>query len=113
LTDLRPLSKDLGAPAGARPTTTLGQTLARFNRISYEVSLLTRTLDDGRGRLNPNGSLQKIVTNSELADNLNQMAIAMRETFNTARPVLKSLGTFADKIAQRPSVRTEGTLRPR
>lgn len=60
LTDLKPLLADLGAPINTMPSTNFGQTLMRANRIASDVNLLTRTLSDGKGSLNPNGSIQQL-----------------------------------------------------
>src|SRR5690606_32316179 len=54
LEQIGPLAADLGAPAGASPTTNGGQAVMRINRIAYEFGLLTAQLTDRTGRrLNP------------------------------------------------------------
>ena len=71
----------------------------RLNKISYEIGLLSQALVDptdpkGR-RLNPNGTLQKLVTTSELHDNLNVTLAAAREVFVKAGNVIRNLNTFS------------------
>jgi phospholipid/cholesterol/gamma-HCH transport system substrate-binding protein len=111
LTDLQPVLTDLGTPAGkANPTTNLGQSLFWLNRISGNVNLLTSGLSDGKGHLNPNGSLQRLVTNPELFDNLSKAAASANDVFALARPAIRYLGVFAEKIARDPSAMTKGAL---
>ncbi len=111
LTELRPVLADLGAPAGKTvPTTNIGQSMLWLNRITGNLNLLTNHLSDGKGNLNPNGSLQRLVTNPELFDNLNKLAIAANEVVSLVRPAIKSLGVFADKIARDPAAIGRGVL---
>ena len=110
LADLAPLMKDLGAPTDFLPTTNFGQTVVRMNRITSDVGLLTRTLSDGRGRLNTNGSLQKLVTQAELYDNLNRLSVSANEVMAGLRPILASFRKFADKIASDPAAISRGAL---
>jgi phospholipid/cholesterol/gamma-HCH transport system substrate-binding protein len=115
LTDIGPLAKDLGAPADSQPATNFGQTLMRMNRISYEVGLLTRTLVDPNDptgkRLNPNGSLQKLVTSAELYDNFNLMAQSARDVFGRAGNVVRNLNVFSERVAKDPAVIGSGVFR--
>ena len=111
LTDIQPVLADLGTPAGkATPTTNIGQAMFWLNRISGNISLLTSGLSDGKGHLNPNGSLQRLVTNPELFDNLSKAAAAANDVFALARPAIRYLGVFAEKIARDPSAMTKGAL---
>ncbi len=110
LADLAPLMKDLGAPMDFLPTTNFGQTIVRMNRISADVGLLTRTLSDGRGRLNTNGSVQKLLTRAELYDNVNRLSVSANEVMANLRPILASFRKFADKIASDPSAISRGAL---
>jgi phospholipid/cholesterol/gamma-HCH transport system substrate-binding protein len=112
LADLQPLLKDLGAPVSEKPTTNFGWGILRFNRVLYDVSLLTTKLNDGNNALNPDGSLQKLVTRSDLHDNMNRMAIQMAEFFQGGRQVMKNLNTFAEKVGRDPSVISRGMLKP-
>jgi phospholipid/cholesterol/gamma-HCH transport system substrate-binding protein len=116
LTDLGPLAKDLGAPAGTQPTTNLGQAMMRMNRISYEVGLLSQTLVDPKDpkgtRLNPNGSLQKLLTTSELHDNWNVLATSARDVLSRAGSAIRNLNIFSERIARDPAVIGSGVLRP-
>ena len=111
LTEIRPVLADLGAPAGkGAPTTNIGQSMYWLNRISGNINLLTSGLSDGKGHLNPNGSLQRLVTNPELFDNLSKMAASANEVIALARPVVKYLGVFAEKIARDPAAIGRGVL---
>jgi phospholipid/cholesterol/gamma-HCH transport system substrate-binding protein len=104
LADFEPVARDLGADAAkARPTTALGQLMARANRIAADLDLLTRELNDGNGNLSRDGTLQRLVVQSDLHDNLLQMA-------RDARTLLRNLNIFADKVARDPSAMTRGAL---
>jgi phospholipid/cholesterol/gamma-HCH transport system substrate-binding protein len=105
-----PLFNDLGAPVTSLPTTDFGQTLRRLNRISTDINLLTRNLNDGKGNLNPNGSLQKLILRGELYDNFNRLATAANDAFAGFKPVIASFKVFADKVARDPSSMTRGAL---
>ena len=111
LNEIRPLAEDLGATAGkSMPTTNFGLTVLRLNRISSDLSLLTGSLRDEKGHLNSNGTLQRLVTSPELFDNLSRMAFSANGAFDLARPALKSLGVFAEKVARDPGTLTRGAL---
>ena len=111
LSDVRPLLDDLGATAGTKtPSTAFGQAVVRINRITSDIGLLTGTLSDGKGHLNPNGSLQRLVTNPDLFDNLSRMAFSANGAFDLARPAIKAIGVFADKIARDPGSIARGVL---
>ncbi len=110
LGDLRPLLTDLGASVNAKPLTNFGQTIYRLNRMGYDLGLLTAALNDN-GKLSTTGTLQRLVVSSELYENLNQMALAAREVFTSAKPALISLRTFADKVARDPSAIARGALK--
>ncbi len=116
---LQPLAKDLGTdPRTSPPTTGTGQLVARMNRIAYDVSLLTDKLydpqggPDRRGGLSMKGSLQRLVTSSDLHDNLNGFAVSAQDVITSARPVVHNLKDFTSKIANNPSELSRGALRP-
>jgi len=111
LNDIRPLLEDLGATAGkSTPTTSFGQAVLRINRITADLGLLTGALSDGKGHLNENGSIQRLVTHPELFDNLSRMAFSANGVFELARPAVKALGVFAEKIARDPASIGRGVL---
>ncbi|MDR3635195.1 MAG: MlaD family protein [Isosphaeraceae bacterium] len=110
LTDAAPLFKDLGAPVDAQPKTDFGQTVRRLNVITSDINLLTSTLRTKEGRLNPNGTLQRLMAKSEIYDNLNHMVIAANETFGGLKPVVAALRVFAEKVSRDPSALTRGAL---
>jgi phospholipid/cholesterol/gamma-HCH transport system substrate-binding protein len=105
-----PLFRDLGAPVTSTPETDFGQTVRRLNRISSDLGLLTQTLRGPNGRLNPDGSLQKLVTRGDLFDNMNRFALAGNNVFEGFRPVVAAFRIFAEKIAREPSALTKGAL---
>jgi phospholipid/cholesterol/gamma-HCH transport system substrate-binding protein len=110
LANVTPLLKDLGAPVNSNPSTDFGQTVRRLNLISSDLSLLTRQLSDGKGNLNPNGSLQKLIMKSELHDNLNHAVTTASETFGGLKAVVALLRVFAEKIARDPAAIGRGAL---
>lgn len=114
LADIGPLAADLGAVAGVAPSTSLGQSIFRLNRIVYEVGLLTAALPDRTGRgLNPNGSLQRLVLRPDLYDNILRTSVSIQEVFVAAKPMVRSLNEFAERIARDPSAISRGALQPR
>lgn len=111
LNEIRPLLEDLGGNASkSMPTTNFGLTVLRLNRISSDLSLLTGSLRDEKGHLNTNGTLQRLVTSPELFDNLARMAFSATGAFDMARPAIRALGVFADKVAKDPGALTRGAL---
>jgi phospholipid/cholesterol/gamma-HCH transport system substrate-binding protein len=111
LAEIQPVLADLGAPADkSNPTTSLGQAVSRLNRIASNVNLLTNGLNDGKGRLNPNGSLQKLVISGELHDNMNKAVVTANEVIALIRPAVKSIGVFAEKLARDPGIIGRGVL---
>jgi phospholipid/cholesterol/gamma-HCH transport system substrate-binding protein len=111
IAQLDPVFKDLGAPVDKAPVTDLGQAVRRINLISSDLELLTKKLRDGRGGLNTAGSLQKLLTQSELHDNLNTMAVAATQAIGQLRVVLNALRIFAEKVSNDPSSLARGALR--
>ncbi len=112
MNDLRPVFADLGASANSKssPTTNLGQAFFWLNRAASNVGVLTRGLTDGKGNLNPNGSFQRMVSSPELYDNLSRVAASANEAFALARPAIRNLAVFAQKIAQDPGAIGRGVL---
>ncbi len=74
---------------------------------------MTSKLRDPQGRLNTDGSLQKLLIKSDLHDNLNSMALSADQAFRQLRTVLATLRTFADKVASDPASMTRGAFGPR
>lgn len=110
LADVGPLAADLGGKPSHVAQTTFGQAVMRINRISYDLNLLTNQLSDGRGGLNPNGSLQKLLTRSEIYDNLNRMAAGASRVVALAERALTNLNRFAERIANDPGAIGRGAL---
>jgi len=111
IADLQPALKDLGSDVKHPPTTDIGQAIRRFNLIASDLELLTSKLRGVDGRLNTDGTLQKLIVKSELHDNLNQMAISANRALIQLKAVLSSLREFADKLASDPTALTRGALR--
>lgn len=110
LADAAPLFKDAGLPTTAVPTTDFGQTMRRLNRMTNDLALLTQTLNNGRGGLNAEGTLQKLLLRPDLYDNLSRVVNTAGETLAGFRPVLASFRTFADKVARDPSSISRGAF---
>lgn len=110
LTNASALFKDLGAPVNSTPKTDFGQAVRRVNLITSDFSLLTQTLRRPNGTLNTDGSLQKLLTSSDLHDNLNHFATSGSTAFDGFRPIIAALRVFADKIARDPSIIARGAL---
>lgn len=113
LEQARPLFEELGDTQNRPPKTQLAQTAFRLNRIAADLNLLTATLNDGKGRLNPNGTLQRLLASPDLALNAERLAANLNDLALNARVVLEKLNKFADKIAADPAAITRGALAPR
>ncbi|GIW88004.1 MAG: hypothetical protein KatS3mg108_2328 [Isosphaeraceae bacterium] len=110
LVDLAPLAADLGGGPDRRAATVAGQTLARLSRVIYDVQLLSATLNDGRGRLNTNGSLQRLLTQPDLYNNLTNLSVMAARVVAGAERAVTHLNRFAERIANDPSAITRGAL---
>jgi phospholipid/cholesterol/gamma-HCH transport system substrate-binding protein len=113
LVQLDPVLKDLGAPVNHAPTTDIGQAVRRINVLAADLELLTSKLRDGRGGLNADGTIQKLLTQAELHDNLNSVALSASQTLVQLRAVLADLRIFADKVARDPGAIGRGALQSR
>ncbi len=110
LAQLDPALKDLGSPVKHTPTTDIGQGFRRLNLVLADLELLTSRLRAPGGGLNTDGSLQKLLVQTDLHDNLNRMALSANQAFLQLRTVLATLRTFADKVASDPSSMTRGAF---
>ncbi len=110
LADFQPVARDLGSESGKAPSTNLGQAIFRLNRVTYDLSLLTAQLGDGKGRLNPNGSIQRLVMDAELYENLRLMSSRGAEVMMSAKSVVGNINRFAERIANDPAALTRGAL---
>lgn len=110
LTDFGAVAKDLGQDANKPATTALGQAFVRFNRISYDLGLLTAQIGNGKGGLNSNGSIQKLLTNAELYDNVNRVAVSAKDVMGGAKVVLANFNRFAERVANDPGALGRGVL---
>ena len=106
-----PLFQDLGASVKTYPKTDFGQTVRQLNLITYDLNLLTQALRDRNGALNTNGSLQKLVTQADLYNNMNRMAVSGATTFEGFKPILVAFRKFAETISRDPGVIAKGALR--
>jgi phospholipid/cholesterol/gamma-HCH transport system substrate-binding protein len=111
LTEVGPLLKDLGAPVSRQPATDFGQAVRRVNRIASDVELLTQTLRNEQGGLNDAGTIQKLLTQTELHDNLIRLASSADQVLSQLKIVLAAFRRFADKVSQDPSAISRGILR--
>lgn len=110
LTSAAPLFRDLGASTNAVPVTDFGQAVRRLNLITSDLALLSQTLRGPDGKLNREGSLQKLITQKELYDNVNRFANSGTGVFEGFRPVIAAFRVFAERIARDPSALTRGAL---
>jgi phospholipid/cholesterol/gamma-HCH transport system substrate-binding protein len=110
LSDLDPAFKDLGSKVNHTPTTDIGQAIRRLNLALADLELLTSKLRNPQGGLNTDGSLQKLLVQSDLHDNLNRMAVSANQAFVQLRTVLATLRQFAEKVANDPSIMTRGAF---
>jgi phospholipid/cholesterol/gamma-HCH transport system substrate-binding protein len=110
LAQLEPAFKELGGPSDQKPVTDLGQALRRLNHVASDLALLTSKLRDGRGGLNTEGSLQRIVTDPELYDNLARVAVQANQAMQQLRTVLEEFRTFAEKVSRDPAALARGVL---
>jgi phospholipid/cholesterol/gamma-HCH transport system substrate-binding protein len=113
LAQLDPVLKDLGAPVNHTPSTDIGQAVRRINVLAADLELLSSKLRDGRGGLNADGTLQKLLTQAELHDNFNNAAVSASQTLAQMRAVLADLKVFAEKVARDPSAIGRGALQSR
>ncbi len=113
LAELDPALRDLGSDTKHTPTTDIGQSLRRLNLALQDIQLLTSKLRDPNGQLNTQGSLQKLLIQSDLHDNLNRMATSANQAFLQLGRVLGRLKEFADKVASDPPSLMRGALGPR
>jgi phospholipid/cholesterol/gamma-HCH transport system substrate-binding protein len=63
--------------------------------------------------LNTDGTLQKLLTQSELHDNFNSVALSANQTLAQLRTVLADLRVFSEKVARDPSAIGRGALQSR
>ena len=86
LAQLDPVLKDLGAPVNHTPSTDIGQAVRRINVLAADLELLTSKLRDGRGGLNTDGTIQKLLTQAELHDNFNSVALSINRLWPSFEP---------------------------
>jgi phospholipid/cholesterol/gamma-HCH transport system substrate-binding protein len=110
IAELEPALKDLGAPINKTPTTDIGYAMRRLNLITSDLELLTSKLRSGQGGLNTEGSLQKLITQSDLHDNLNRMALSANQALLQLKTVLAAMRTFAERVSSDPASMTRGVL---
>jgi phospholipid/cholesterol/gamma-HCH transport system substrate-binding protein len=110
MADIEPFARDLSAKPGEAPATNVGQTLARINRMTYDLNLLTSQLSDAQGKFNRNGTLQMLVSDPQLYTEVRNLARTADTTVSEARVVINYLRQFAEKISRNPAVLGEGIL---
>jgi phospholipid/cholesterol/gamma-HCH transport system substrate-binding protein len=113
LAQIEPVLKDLGAPVNHRPATDIGQAVRRINLVAADLELLSSKLRNGRGGLNTDGTIQKLLTQAELHDNFNAMAMSATQALAQLRTVLNDVRTFIDKVSRDPSLITRGAFQSR
>jgi phospholipid/cholesterol/gamma-HCH transport system substrate-binding protein len=113
IANLEPVLKDLGAPVNHKPVTDIGQAVRRLNMLTSDLELLTSKLRDGKGGLNTQGSLQKLLTEAELHENFNAMAVAATRSLSELKIVLTAIRAFVEKVSRDPSSLTRGAFQSR
>ncbi|WP_337175604.1 MlaD family protein [Paludisphaera sp.] len=108
--DAAPLLKDLGSGVDRRPTTDVGQAVRRLNRIASDLELLTNALRDGRGGLNTSGTIQRLLVQSDLYDNINAVALSANQALGQLRGALTAFRDFAEKVSRDPGSISRGAL---
>lgn len=110
LADIGPLATDLGSGPTRPATTVVGQTVARASRVVYNLQLLAEALNDGKGRLNTSGTLQRLLIDPELYNNINTLSNSASRVLAIAERALTNFGRFAERIANDPSLISRGAL---
>ncbi|QEH34411.1 mce related protein [Aquisphaera giovannonii] len=110
LAEFSPVSKDLGAPASHAPTTDVGQAVRRINRVAADLELLSGALRNRQGTLNTDGTIQKLLTQAEIYENYNAMAINATQALNQFKTILATLRAFAERVSRDPSALSRGML---
>ena len=87
--------------------------MRRINVLAADLELLTSKLRDGRGGLNTEGTMQKLLTEPELHDNFNNVALSASQTLAQLRAVLADLRVFAEKVSRDPGAIGRGALQSR
>lgn len=112
LVALKPLAADLGGDTQRTPVTNLGQSLLRLNAIAAQIGLLTRTLSNSEGKLNAEGTLQKLLTDASLYYEATNTLRGANEIVKNLRPAIKNLSIFAERVAADPGAISRGALKP-
>ncbi len=107
---IEPCSRSWAGRSTQKPVTDLGQAVRRLNLIAADVALLTSKLRDGKGGLNTEGSLQRLLTQADLHDNLNKAAVQANQALQQIKSVLNEIRTFAEKVARDPAAISRGVL---
>jgi phospholipid/cholesterol/gamma-HCH transport system substrate-binding protein len=110
LAEIEPALRELGGPVNQKPVTDIGQAVRRINVLAADIELLTSKLRNGQGGLNSEGTLQRLLTQAELYDNFNAMAVSANQALQQLKGVLASLRAFADKVSRDPGSIGRGAL---
>lgn len=109
--------------AAQRAVEMMGDNLENLNRVTapmakHSESVMTK-LDSGMGHMesllaeldmfskklsNEDGSLNKLVSDPELYQNMNRSAVSMAVLMKNLEPMLRDLRIFSDKIARHPEL---------
>jgi phospholipid/cholesterol/gamma-HCH transport system substrate-binding protein len=76
----------------------LDESSLRINQISFHLSEFTKQLNQ------PNGTIQKLVTDPALYHNVNQVAAGLSRSLTRLDGILRDLELFADKVARHPEL---------
>lgn len=97
LTNLQTATKPLAerAPSVMR---NLDESSVRINQISFNLAEFTKHLNQ------PNGTLQKLVSDPALYNNVNNLAVGLSRSAGRLDAILRDLELFADKVARHPEL---------
>ena len=104
-----PLSRTWDRPVNHTPTTDIGQAVRRINLVA-PTSSCSPASSATAGAAEHRRQLQKLLTQAELHDNLNTMAVAATQALVQLKTVLTSLRAFAEKVSRDPSAISRGIL---
>lgn len=95
LQNIEGLTKPLGE-RGDEVIRNVERATARIDELFLELGDFTRTLNDSRGSLN------RIIEDPELYENLNEAVVNINELSRDLKPIMKDVRAFTDKAARHP-----------
>jgi phospholipid/cholesterol/gamma-HCH transport system substrate-binding protein len=104
--DVRAITRPLAAKSESI-TTSVVETVEQLSKTLAEVRMLLQTFGNG------NGSIQKLLTDPAVYQNLDDAAGSLARILARAEKITRDLEVFSDKIARRPElIGLGGMIRP-